>query len=213
MFIQLSVDLSNDFKENFGNRKQSHNQKRKKGGKNGGREETERENKRMKEKRMFGVHPKADFLGANVAQWRRQWHPTPVLLPRIPWTEEPGELQSMGSLRVGRDWATSLSLFTFMHWRRKWQPTPVFLPRESQGWGAWWGAVYGVTQSQTWLKQLSGSSSSSNVAQTSGLLAGRCPFQDFMLSSREQQKKQKLKPVPEARRAALAWAPPVYTSF
>ena len=37
------------------------------------------------------------------------------------------------SLRVGHDWATSLSLFTFMHWRRKWQPTPVFLPGESQG--------------------------------------------------------------------------------
>ena len=50
-----------------------------------------------------------------------------------PWTEEPGRLQSMGSLRVGHDWATSLSLFTFMHWRRKWQPTPVFLPGESQG--------------------------------------------------------------------------------
>ena len=45
---------------------------------------------------------------------------------RIPWMEEHGRLQSMGSLRVGHDWATSLSLFTFMHWRRKWQPTPVF---------------------------------------------------------------------------------------
>ena len=52
---------------------------------------------------------------------------------KIPWTEETGRLQSMGSLRVRHDWATSLSLFTFMHWRRKWQPTPVFLPRESQG--------------------------------------------------------------------------------
>ena len=52
---------------------------------------------------------------------------------KIPWTEEPGRLQSIGSLRVGHDWATSLSLFTFMHWRRKWQPTPVFLPGESQG--------------------------------------------------------------------------------
>ena len=31
----------------------------------------------------------------------RQWHPTPVLLPgKIPWMEEPGGLQSMGSLRV-----------------------------------------------------------------------------------------------------------------
>ena len=54
---------------------------------------------------------------------------------KIPWTEEPGRLQSMGSLRVRHDSATSLSLFTFMHWRRKWQPTPVFLPGESQGRG------------------------------------------------------------------------------
>ena len=51
----------------------------------------------------------------------------------IPWTEEPDGLQSMGLQRVGYDWVTSLSLFTFMHWRRKWQPTPVFLPGESQG--------------------------------------------------------------------------------
>ena len=43
----------------------------------------------------------------------------------IPWMEEPRRLQSMGSIRVGHDRATSLSLFTFMHWRRKWQPTPV----------------------------------------------------------------------------------------
>ena len=55
---------------------------------------------------------------------------------KIPQTEEPGGLQSMGSQRVGHDWVTSLSLFTFMHWRRKWQPTPVFLPRESQGRGS-----------------------------------------------------------------------------
>ena len=52
---------------------------------------------------------------------------------KIPWMEEPGRLQSMGSCRVGLDWVTSLSLFTFMHWRRKWQPTSVFLPGESQG--------------------------------------------------------------------------------
>ena len=51
---------------------------------------------------------------------------------RIPRMGEPGRLQSMGWIRVGRNWATSLSLFTFTHWRRKWQPTPVFLPGESQ---------------------------------------------------------------------------------
>ena len=55
---------------------------------------------------------------------------------KIPWMEEAGGLQSMGSLGVGHNWATSLSLFTFMHWRRKWQPTPVFLPGESQGQGS-----------------------------------------------------------------------------
>ena len=79
---------------------------------------------------------------------------------KAPWTEEPGGLQSMGSLRVGLDWAASLSLFTFMHWRGRWQPTPVFLPGESQGRGAWWAAVYGVTQNWTWLTWLSSSSSS-----------------------------------------------------
>ena len=117
----------------------------------------------------------------------------------------------MGSWRVGHDWVTSLSLFTFMHWRQKWQPTPVFLPgkphrqrslvgcspwgrQESDTterlhfhfslWcigersgnplqcsclgnhrdgGAWCASIYGVTQSQTRLKQLSSSSSSTEI--------------------------------------------------
>ena len=53
---------------------------------------------------------------------------------KIPWTEEPGRLQSMGSRRVRHDWVTSLSLFTLMHWRRQWQRTPVLLPGESHRW-------------------------------------------------------------------------------
>ena len=76
----------------------------------------------------------------------------------ILWTEEPGRLQSMGLLRVGHNWASSLSLFIFMHWRRKWQPTPVSCLENPRDGGAWWTAVYGVTQSQAWLKQLSSSS-------------------------------------------------------
>ena len=69
---------------------------------------------------------------------------------KIPWTERPGGLQSMGSLGVGHDWATSLYFFTFMHWRRKWQPTPVFLPGESQGWGSLVGChLWGHTESDT----------------------------------------------------------------
>ena len=91
---------------------------------------------------------------------------------QIPWTEEPGRLQSMGSMRVGHDWATSLSLFTFMHWRRKWQPTPVFLPWDPRDGGAWWAAVYGVTQSQTWLKWLSSSSRTHVRAHKSCFSAG-----------------------------------------
>ena len=76
-------------------------------------------------------------------------------------TEEPSGLQSMGSLRVGHDWVTSLSLFTFLHWRRKWQPTPVFLPGESQGRRSLMGCRHGVAQSWTRLKRLCSSSSSS----------------------------------------------------
>ena len=69
---------------------------------------------------------------------------------KIPWTEEPGRLQSMESPRIGLDWATSLSLFSFMHWRRKWQPTPVFLPGESQGRGSLVGGrLWGHTESDT----------------------------------------------------------------
>ena len=69
---------------------------------------------------------------------------------KIPWMEEPGRLQSTGSLRVGHDWATSLTLFTFMHWRRNWQPTPVFLPGESQGRGSLLGCrLCGRTESDT----------------------------------------------------------------
>ena len=87
---------------------------------------------------------------------------------KIPRMEEPGRLQSMESLRVGHDWATSLSFFTFTHWRRKWQPTPVSLPGESQGRGAWWAAIYGVAQSRTRLKWLSSSNKAGIQSKTSG---------------------------------------------
>ena len=69
---------------------------------------------------------------------------------KIPWMEEPGRLPSMGSRRVGHDWAISLSLFTFMHWRRKWHPIAVFLPGESQGRGSLVGCrLWGHTESDT----------------------------------------------------------------
>ena len=91
--------------------------------------------------------------------WRRQWQPTPVLLPGKShgWKSLMGCSQSMGSLRVRYDWATSLSLITFMHWGRKWQPTPVLLLGESQGRRSLVGCRLWVAQSRTRLRWLSSS--------------------------------------------------------
>ena len=88
---------------------------------------------------------------------KRQWHPTPVLLPGKSHERKslvgcsPGgrsELDTTERLHFH----FSLSLFTFMHWRRKWQPTPVFLPGESQGQGSLVGCCLWVAQSWTRLK-------------------------------------------------------------
>ena len=73
---------------------------------------------------------------------------------KIPWTEEPGGLQSMGSPRVGHDWATSLSRIGEGNVNPL-QCSCLENPRDE---GAWWAAVYGVAQSQTRLKWLSSSS-------------------------------------------------------
>ena len=82
-----------------------------------------------------------------------------ILAWKIPWMEEPGGLQSMGSLRVGHNWATSLSLFTFMHWRRNGNPLQCSCLENPRDGGAWWAAVHRVAQSRTRLKRLSSSSS------------------------------------------------------
>jgi len=77
---------------------------------------------------------------------------------KISRMEEPGGLQSMGSLRVGHDWATSLSLSCIGEGNgNPLQCSCLENPRDG---GAWWAAVYGVAQSRTQLKWLSSSSSS-----------------------------------------------------
>ena len=67
-------------------------------------------------------------------------------------------LQATGSLRVRHGWATSLSLFTFMHWRRKWHPLQCSCLESPRDGAASWAAAYGVAQSRTRLKWLSSSS-------------------------------------------------------
>ena len=90
---------------------------------------------------------------------------------KIPWTEAPGRFQSMGSLRVGHDWATSFSLFTFMHWRRNGNPLQCSCLENPREGGSRWAAVSGVAQSRTQLKW----SSSSLGCIGSSLLFGLFP--------------------------------------
>ena len=76
---------------------------------------------------------------------------------KIPWTEEPGRLQSMESLRVGHNWLASLSISLSCIGEGNGNPLQCFClenPRDG-------GAIYGVSQSWTQLKQLSSSSSQS----------------------------------------------------
>ena len=77
---------------------------------------------------------------------------------KIPRMEEPGRLQSMGSLRVGHDWATSLSCIG----EGNGNPLQCSCLENPRDGGAWWAAVYGVSQSRTQLQRLSSSSSSSS---------------------------------------------------
>ena len=74
---------------------------------------------------------------------------------KIPWTQEPGGLQSMGSRRVRHDWTTSLSLFTLCIGEGNGNPLSVLAWRIPGTGGAWWAAIYGVAQSRTRLKWLS----------------------------------------------------------
>ena len=86
---------------------------------------------------------------------------------KILWTEEPGRQQSMGLLRVGHNWATSVSLFTFMHWEGNGNPLQCSCLQNPRDGGAWWAAFYGVAQSRTQLKRISSSSSILSLLQFS----------------------------------------------
>ena len=99
--------------------------------------------------------------------WRRREKAMPTysstLAWKIPWTEGPGGLQSKGSLGVGHDWATSLSLSCIGEGNgNPLHCSCLVNPRDR---GAWWVAVYGVSQSQTRLKWLSSRSSSSSIGE------------------------------------------------
>ena len=101
-----------------------------------------------------------------------------ILAWRSPWTEKPGELQSMRSRTVGHDWVAEHALlhacllqacYTPLHctpvchtpvcctgnipWRRKWHPTPVFLPEKSMDREACRATVHEVTKRHNWVTE------------------------------------------------------------
>ena len=103
------------------------------------------------------------LMASPLTHWRRQWHPTPVLLPR----KSHGRRSLVGCSPWGRE---ELDFTEWLHFHfllscigdgngNPLQCSCLENPRDG---GAWWAAVYGVTQSRTHLKRLSSSSSSSS---------------------------------------------------
>ena len=92
-------------------------------------------------------------------RWRRQWHPTPVLLPG----KFHGRRSLVGCSPWGRkesDMAERLHFHFSLSCIGEGNGNPLqcsWLENPRDG-GAWWAAVYGVTQTRTWLKWLSSSS-------------------------------------------------------
>ena len=78
---------------------------------------------------------------------------------KIPWTEKPGRLQSMGSLRVGTTEQLHFHFSLSCIGEGNGKPLQCSCLENPREGGAWWAAIYGVTQSRTGLKRLSSSSS------------------------------------------------------
>ena len=111
---------------------------------------------------------------------------------KVAWTEEPGRRQSMGYQRVWHYWATSLSCIGEGNGNPL-QCSCLENPRDSK---AWWAAIYGVPQSQTRLKRLSSSSSSSRLSQGSLWKKSRSAKHSCVKTSRGKEQKHYRKDAP-----------------
>ena len=98
-------------------------------------------------------------------QRRRQWHPTPVLLPG----KSHGRRSLVGCSPGGRKESDTTEWLHF-HFslsrigEGNGNPLQCSCLENPRDRGAWWAAIYGVSQSQTRLKRLSSSSSSSSIS-------------------------------------------------
>ena len=107
------------------------------------------------------THVDTPFMGgAAFAQWRRRWHPTPVLLPR----KSHGRRSLLGCSPWGREESDTTERLPF-HFslsctgEGNGNPLQCSCLENPRDGGAWWAAVCGVTQSRTRLKRLNSSSS------------------------------------------------------
>ena len=99
--------------------------------------------------------------------WEKAMTPhSSTLAWKIPWTEEPGRLQSMGSLRVGTTEQLHFHFSLSCIGEGNGNPLQCSCLENPRDGGAWWAAIYGVSQSRTWLKRLSSSSSSMYLPYT-----------------------------------------------
>ena len=117
-----------------------------------------------------------------IADWRRQWCPTPVLLPG----NSHGRRSLVGCSQCGRKQSDTTEQLHF-HFSLSCigegtdNPLQCFCLENPRDRGAWWAAVHGVAQSRTQLKRL-GSSSSRSCRQTARLWR-KCEISEKVLVS------------------------------
>ena len=117
------------------------------------------------------------------ARWKRQWHPTPVLLPG----KSHGRRSLVGCSPRGREESDTTERLHF-HFslscigEGNGNPLQCSCLENPRDGGAWWAAVCGVSQSRTRLKRLSSSSSSAR----SSVQFSRSVMSDFLRPSESQ---------------------------
>ena len=119
---------------------------------------------------------------------RRQWHPTPVLLPG----KSHGRRSLVGCSPWGH-WESDMTEWVHFHFslscigEGNGNPLQCSCLENPRDGGAWWAAIYGVAQSQTWLKRLSSSSSSSMLCKPESVVTNHCDLSHSQNCSADEQ--------------------------
>ena len=127
------------------------------------------------------IEPVALINTLLIKQRRRQWHPTPLLLPgKSHGREEPGRLQSMGSQRVGTTERLHFYFSLSCIGEGNGNPLQCSCLENPRDGAAWWAAIYGVAQSWTLLSNFTLTfhfrALEEKMATHSSVLAWRIPW-------------------------------------